>query len=118
MGRIAAGRTCFTRAGAGGLTEEGTLGRDWARRGTAGAGDEQGQRPGASVRLARVRMGGPRALQQSRGWGGRRQSATCWGPARPRGGRDRKPLPDSQNSSVGVHTHLRGTLGCCADRSF
>ena len=65
MGRIAAGRTCFTRGGAGGLTEEGTLGRDWARRGTAGAGDEQGQRPGASVRLARVRMGGaPRAAAE------------------------------------------------------
>lgn len=104
--------------GTGGLTEEVTLGRDWVRRGTVGTGDEQGQRPGASVCLACVRTGGPRAPQQSRGRRGRRQSATCRGPAGPRGGQDGKPLPASQSSSVGVHTHLRGTLGCCADRSF
>ena len=64
VGRTAAGTTCFTRGGTGGLTEEVTLGRDWARRGTRGAGDEQGQRPGASVRLACVRTGGPCAAAE------------------------------------------------------
>lgn len=93
-----------------------TPGRAGATRQPRGQGMSKGRGPGGQCPSGPCEDGWGQHAAAEPGVRGRRQGSTCRGPTGPRGGLHRKPLPGPQ--SVGVNTHLRGTLGCCADSSF